>query len=60
MLVAFFVATWALLYLSKTLLPPAEMTIARIGGIAVLLAALVAITRVKTEGGWRWRNGSEP
>lgn len=26
--------------------------------LAVLIAALILITRARTEGGWRWRNGS--
>lgn len=57
-LVGFFLGLWAVVHFSP-LLPPREGTIARLVGIAVLIAVFVAIARVKTEGGWRWRNGTD-
>jgi hypothetical protein len=57
-LVGFLIGMWALLYFSPLLLPPMEATLVRLAGLAILIAGFVAIARAKTEGGWRWRNGT--
>ena len=45
--------------LLRALLPPLVALIAWIGVSIVLIVGLIFIARAKTDGGWRWRNGSD-
>ncbi len=58
-LIGFFASAWAVHYFTRLLLPPADAVIAQWIGLLMLIAALVWIARVKTEGGWHWRNGGQ-
>jgi len=56
-LTGFFAGMAALAVLPERFLPAPDAALVRFIGIVALIAGLVAIARVRTEGGWRWRNG---
>lgn len=56
-LLVFLAAVMAVSGVSLALLPTGWAIVATAGGTFVLALLFVVITRAKTEGGWRWRNG---
>jgi hypothetical protein len=58
-LIGFFVALFAVMTIPQQFLPLEDATVVHFIGAALLVAVIVVVARKKTEGGWRWRNGSD-